>query len=468
MSPSKLLQSEMHLGVLYQDLASRRYVFMTMQMVTPVLCLARCTGETLRHAMSHLLKPPSSCVLWQQLREVARMHVDATTCDSAKPNLRKEAWEAARGSANSFHFRAACYIHMLNTVINHSYFPITWDISGIIATSLASHETGATKALREAIADVVKSSLHIRKAPPPTTSSPDSRYRDQFLDFVLDGDSDCEARRKLELRLLLHSDITAEKMYFYSEDEVDTDALASNLASLLLPHAVSLIRRQRWFTSLQPLKEVLLCEGVHGIFHRAVPAWVQKMGQRPRKGKGKGKGGKKGRGKGRGRARRPGRGRGGDSVGEVGPWALSSSDADDSSDQDSDNGNQAQAAAPQEPSQIVQLSSQAWTEFNEEQRASCLNWALSEPGPHLLITTVVLKPIVRLMNKMEKVGSMEWSQNQQAEASRTGNRLMTRAEFMNAGSLTDTFFQFAADLFDKHNPVWLLLPSAWRTEPLHR
>ena len=87
-------------------------------------------------------------------------------------------------------------------------------------------------------------------------------------------------------------------LWFAQSTSADIAAYATELSQLLLPGTIDKFPRQRWLTSINSVRQVLLLRFL-GLFDEAVPIWIAKLRSQTRKGgtcRGRGKGGKSGKG----------------------------------------------------------------------------------------------------------------------------------------------------------------------------
>ena len=120
---------------------------------------------------------------------------------------------------------------------------------------------------------VFRKAVNHRKGLPPGPNSPEVRHRDALLELCLDSHSLRDIKRKCELKMLLRSDLSDHKAYYYSpEDNPDLDRWANRLATAILPARVTVMQRRRWMnqTSLSPIREAALASNIFKGLQKAI------------------------------------------------------------------------------------------------------------------------------------------------------------------------------------------------------
>ena len=79
----------------------------------------------------------------------------------------------------------------------------------------------------------------------------------------------------MRLKALLTSDVRLRRGTFYGTGRLPTRRQwAQAVVSNLLPHTVKVFRRQRWLTSIRPVKETVLSCQVFELLPRSVDRWL--------------------------------------------------------------------------------------------------------------------------------------------------------------------------------------------------
>lgn len=281
--PTKLMQIECCLSMTLRNVATKAVTLFTVPHIpTPVIPMETANAESIHEVMQVRLKLQA---LLKSLQDLFGIVVTTSICDSAKSNLRYEAYMARKSNClvilpelpvrMLLRLRIPCDIPAISRAGTRSYLPISTDISGLIATCLTARNCGGLWHLRSAMRDVVKGSLEIVRGPPPGPDSHQARARDLLLGACLEHKGD-DVLRKCRLQHVLTSDVHSDSITFYTLDpRVTDDSYPAELVRVLLP-SLNMLARSRWLTTTYPLRQIALVDSVNGLFRRAVPLWIKK------------------------------------------------------------------------------------------------------------------------------------------------------------------------------------------------
>jgi hypothetical protein len=289
---------------------------------------------------------------------------------------------------------------------------------------LAARVSGATGRLRQAIAEVIESSIEIVASDPPAEPQ---EHTKALLDLCM-SHSESGATLKAVLRRHLHGKLSEDKIPFYTKARnPNKKKFAQFLAKRLLPTRIIIFARNRWLTTLAPLRTLALLDTVHNLLRRSVPLWVEKLkkgGHASLKVKKKPK------------ARAP-RVEGLDvmvsseSETEADAVGRQAAKAKGRSKKKKTGGN---ASSKAQPDKEID-----WAVINEQHRGDSLHFAAGHPGPKLIIGCICLEPCVSLMRSLETTGARSWDIEQSAHhIDKLG--MATRIAGSQAGALTSKFF----------------------------
>jgi len=159
--------------------------------------------------------------------------------------------------------------------VGKSYEPIPEAVSGMVHFVLAQRGSRAFAKLVEVAVEILAHSVEIEDGGwLPDEDSAVCEVRDRLLNLCL-PDTVAGKIRMLRLQVYITSDIREDRAIFYnSGPRVTPRGWAKRVCRDLLPAPLPMFRRQRWLTSLEPVKETCLVAGTFNLLHRAVPRWL--------------------------------------------------------------------------------------------------------------------------------------------------------------------------------------------------
>ena len=191
-------------------------------------------------------------------------------------------WEARHPEDE--HQRSRCYAHCLWTVVGDIFMIVPGLLSGIVSVNMSTRSGAHWKLVRQTAEDVIYYSLqHVDADLPVCFGVFERAYRDAVFDKCI-SDTVVGKLRKDKLKELLPCSLRSEWIPFYKRGVVtdeDKRAHARELRDELLPKRIASLRRQRWLTSLGPLKELSLLGNTCNLLDRILKHFYIRARKKP-------------------------------------------------------------------------------------------------------------------------------------------------------------------------------------------
>ncbi len=261
-----------------------------------------------------------------------------------------------------------------------------------------------------------------RNAKPPA----DNPHRDKLFDLLLSSKTTSGKKRRAVLTRSFRGSVTSDSIDLYINAKSDETATrlvqewAKETASALVPRAHRVFARHRWLTGFEgSIDDITLLAVINNILPRAIPLWLQSLGQLP-------KGNQK------------------DDVGGMDPGDL----------QIVLHAGITGARAPDVRT--------AWAEMNASARVDTKSLGEAKPAVDLLVFRVCLGPLVALMDRFLHEGSEQWDREQEYLASQ-GKQRQYRVLNAYRGVSVKKFWKQMRLLLLSEDDSWAVLAPHQRT-----
>jgi len=336
-----------------------------------------------------------------------------------------------------------CEVHMTTGVHSKTYDFVPECIRGQIHFALAVNVGTGLTTFQQALTNVVRSRLRIRRGSPPAGAI---AYRKHLLRLCMSRGARLVERR-LALVTLPNGDWRRQDcVEVYLPEGVDCDVeqimvvVSQALVCVLAGASFTVYPRHRWTRADESFDQVCLLEGIHGLASATFPIWAASLSS----------------------ARRPGAANS--------AMATVAADAKALADVVADAGEAAVAPqpdpaggaeAPSSENPALQAASALQAKFRAEQavhRREALDWLQSKPLAKSLVVRQTMETLRRLLTAQLEMGGIKWDRSENAKflRSRSAN-LNERRKF----PIVEASLGTLEDRFDKD--VWLLMsePTLW-------
>jgi len=422
----KISQSALEFVVVMELSRGRRVA-----LVVPVVCPLQATDSGAAEALYACWKESLAWPAFRELCQESDARHEYFSMDRDAANIKGDREVADECPANTDHHRSGCYSHMTFTIASLMFMAFAGLISGIVALSLSTRPGGHWRSFRECFMCVVRASTVVVQGSRPRADHPALRFRDRFLQKFVFANPEHPTKKELKqmagLQRLVQSDITSEKIFIFTSDpDRSNDAMRVSLFSMeLLDHALparfSGLKKQRWLTGTEPIRQMALCGGLWNALQRTLVLYCSRQKKKP------------------------------DAPISVRaePWA-------DLVEEDFER------ELPEEPKMTLKLDGTPdWTEWNKQQVRSVERFADTCPTGALIITSVAAHPITGLADYFVWVHSDEYARRQM-ESFATGGRYVTIGEELASRAGLNAFY----DDIDKcmwGETSWAELPPPYHT-----
>ena len=256
--PAKLLNSLHSVAVLIS--LDGRPMILQMEASTPLQCVDRNTGETIRQAMAEIR------LGGEELRDRCSRRVRLVTTDKAGYNLRAERHFLRSDDTGLLHF--ICDVHCMANIHQRVYGLCDGTVSGMQKVAL-SLQTGGTmcvwrKALRRVL---VRQLVLVREEP----SADAKAYRDMILDTFCGTDIELASLRAV-LCKCASGDWRQPGIFQYlaapGERRVDVlKMLLKHFVPAIAAHAPATFPKHRWTGAKKSIRDQGLLAGMHNLLH---------------------------------------------------------------------------------------------------------------------------------------------------------------------------------------------------------
>ena len=144
-------------------------------------------------------------------------------------------------------------------------------ISGIVSLDMATRNGSQWRLFVQTFEDVVEASLEEVDCDPPEFIGPEAEYRDVVFDSLLPN-TPAGKVRKTVLKGLIRSILRSKVIRFYTRGGGPSKrrAHARKLTKALLPSRLGTLRRQRWLTTVRPVKAAALLAACFNLLDRVL------------------------------------------------------------------------------------------------------------------------------------------------------------------------------------------------------
>ena len=221
---------------------------------------------------------------------------------------------------------------------------------------------------------------------------------------------------------------------FTNGRDIDPNTWANDCVNFLLPHPFPLFNRNRWLKSTRHLREFALLGVCHGLLVDVFRVWLDLL-----------------------------KGVALNTIPVPVPStddtsAYDNPDVWETNDREDDEDDTHHREAPPRNG-----DSQAWAEFNQQQRITTSRFCTINPAASLLIGAIVLQPLVALLDMQFAVAGSAWEQQHFAHAVQHGTCPMVRMLDAFNNRITDRFAQMCVALLYQASS-WVCLPAAFQTQ----
>ena len=274
---AKILQTELELGMLYENIAGdgkKSHVWVKGSVPCPLQAMDRSTGEA---QLSCLLENIATVPELKRFADPFILKMRTTTTDRYGANGRTE--EGMRGQFPGFvSLHLACDVHRCSTSIGNALKTCQTDITGLLNSALALSDLGSVKKLRDALTAILFDELRVEHSQPPTEQT--SAYRSQVFDVYLPVTGVVKAvekinrKRRFILSALLNGFIMMPCIQHFCPRgccrniQETYSYMSLFLTWALIPFACPVLCRKSWIGQLGNLHFVAILEAHHGLFVR--------------------------------------------------------------------------------------------------------------------------------------------------------------------------------------------------------
>ena len=434
-APGKLLQSDMEVVIVSRSACTSQFSVVYLPLACPLKVIQRGTASCLKEGMRSTQEVP----LLDSLRQCQPgiFNVDFSASDRAAANSAYEDSVYSEMPRDYCKCKLPCFAHCCHTVQGRAFQTFADDVTGSISAALLLRPADSFDGFRQCVRAELLASLHdVADCPPLPHDHPERQQLESVLRLCLPA----TGAGKLiadKLRELLTGDTSSEKIVLRvvgGRAALDREWWATETSMYLVGLKIPVYQRHRWCNSLETWSLFGLLS-LHRLLRRAGLRFLDGLVEH--------------------RALR--------SVELVvhsrSAWAISSEEEEEerttktTTTSKRHDPNNAIVAAPN--------PTQAWAEFNSQQKKKALVWFRSDPTDRVILLRISAKLACAALHVVERIASEAWQVRVWRECMDTGryDSRMLRLPSLLSDTLDKLLLRLETDSFAN--------PSASIWQPLH-
>ena len=275
---TKVLQSQFRIGMLLQDSASGKLVFL--HGFVPVI-LQALEVKKAEDIMCAQMKVEQSVVNLQRCAERFRLSVQLVTTDRDGTNMKAERG-MQHANPQDARIHLPCDVHKVSTCLTAMLNLVPGDVTGLVNFGLLLRPAGSVGKFRDCIMQEIAARFQVIIGMPPMGHA--QTYRtDVYKMFLGSSHSNSDVHKKNQqvrlaqveiLSFFLNGDLQDEQnVVWYSPFDVSKDAalklVSQHVPHALLPVGIHIFPRHRWHGCEIPIDQLALLAAHHNLLKHA-------------------------------------------------------------------------------------------------------------------------------------------------------------------------------------------------------